>query len=270
MPLPPPAATSDADLSGRVILITGASGGLGKPLAMACAARGATVVLHGRAVPKLEAIYDEIVAAGHRQPTILPLDLATAHADDFGNVAGALRAQLGRLDGLVHTAAFLGSLGPVEHQSFDAWQTALRVNVSAAMALTHAVMPLLAQATDASIVVTLDSRGVDPRALWGGYAASKAALGAFATMLADECEHRPALRVNAVVPGPIRSPLRNRTHPGEEKSALVPPDALTPLYLYLIAGQPKAESGVRIDAQAWLSGRPASTPLVGASAGGKP
>jgi NAD(P)-dependent dehydrogenase (short-subunit alcohol dehydrogenase family) len=270
MPLPPPASTTDIDLSGRVILVTGASGGLGKSLAMACAARGATVVLHGRAVPKLEAIYDAIVAAGQPQPTILPLDFAAANADDFGNVAGALRAQLGRLDGLVHTAAFLGSLGPVEHQSFDAWQTALRVNVSAAMALTRAAMPLLAQAADASIVLTLDSRGVDPRAHWGGYAASKAALGAFAATLADECEHRPALRVNAVIPGPIRSPLRNRTHPGEEKSALAPAEALTPLYLYLIGAQPKAESGVRIDAQAWLAGQPASAPLAGDPVAGKP
>ena len=270
MPLPSPASTTDIDLSGRVILVTGASGGLGRPLAIACAARGATVVLHGRAVPKLEAIYDAIVAAGHPQPTILPLDLANASADDFGNVAGALHAQLGRLDGLVHTAAFLGSLGPVEHQSFDAWQTALRVNVSAAMALTRATMPLLARAADASIVFTLDSRGVDPRAHWGGYAASKAALGAFAATLADESEHRAALRVNAVIPGPIRSPLRNRTHPGEERSTLAPPEALTPLYLYLIGAQPKAESGVRIDAQAWLAGQPASTPLVGAPVAGKP
>jgi len=267
MPLPSPAEISPADLSGRVVLVTGASGGLGKPLAMACAARGATVVLHGRTVHRLEAIYDAIVAAGHPQPTILPLDLAAAAADDFGNAAGALRAQLGRLDALVHTAAFLGSLGPVEHQTFDAWQTALRVNVSAAMALTRSMMPLLAQAADASIVFSLDSRGADPRAYWGGYAAAKAAVGALATMLADECENRPALRVNAVIPGPMRSPLRNRTHPGEEKSTLAPPEALVPLYLYLVAGQGKSESGARIDAQAWLAGQPASMPLVAATAG---
>ena len=106
MPLPPPGRASAIDLSGRVIMVTGAAGGLGKPLALACAAHGATVVLHGRVVRKLEALYDEIVSAGHPQPTILPLDLATASADDFGNVAAALRAQLGRLDGLVHAAAF--------------------------------------------------------------------------------------------------------------------------------------------------------------------
>jgi len=266
MPLPQPAAPAAVDLGGRVILVTGASGGLGMPLALAFAAHGATVVLHGRNVGRLEAIYDAIAAAGGAQPSILPLDLAVAATEDFGHVAGALRAQQGRLDGLVHTAAFLGPLGPVEHQTFDAWQTALRVNVSAAMALTRALLPLLVQSSDGAIVLTEDTRGVAPHAYWGGYAASKAALGAFATMLADELEHRSALRVNTVVPGPIRSPLRNRTHPGEDKSALAPPEALVPLYLYLVAGQPKAESGARIDAQAWLAGQPASTPLVAADA----
>ena len=167
MPLPSPHAAAAVDLSGRVIMVTGASGGLGRPLALACAARGATVVLHGRVVRKLEAIYDEIVAAGHPQPTILPLDLATASADDFGHVAGAIRAQLGRLDGLVHTAAFLGSLGPIEHQSFDAWQKVLRVNLAAAMALTRSTLPLLSAAPDACVVFTLDTRGDGPARLLG-------------------------------------------------------------------------------------------------------
>src|SRR5215475_5353467 len=114
MPLPSPDVSFDAALRERVIVVTGASGGLGRVVALACAARGATVVLHGRVVRKLEALYDEIVAAGHPQPTILPLDLAKAARNDYDNVAGALRAQLGRLDGLVHTAAFLGALSPIE------------------------------------------------------------------------------------------------------------------------------------------------------------
>src|SRR5262245_57644999 len=148
MSLPAPASTVDVDLSQRVILITGATGGLGRALALACAARGATIVLHARVVPKLEALYDEIVAAGYPQPTILPLDLGSAEAGDFGNVAGAIHAQLGRLDGLVHAAAQLGSLGPIEHQSFDAWQNVMRVNLVSAMALTRSMLPLLSAASD--------------------------------------------------------------------------------------------------------------------------
>lgn len=262
MPLPSPQDPVEADLTGRAVLVTGASGGLGRPLAIACARRGATVVLHGRVVRKLEAVYDDIVAAGGPQPTILPLDLAAATADDFGQVAGAVRAQLGRLDGLVHTAAFLGSLGPIEHQSFDAWQKVLRVNLSAAMALTRSMLPLLAAAPDAAVVFTLDTRGDDPRAYWGSYAAAKAGLAALAATLADEWEGRPNLRINAVVPGPMRSPLRALTHPGEDRAALPLPEALVPLYLHLIGARATIESGTRIDAQAWLAGQPASSPLV--------
>jgi len=263
MPLPPPGRPLEGvDLSGRAILVTGATGGIGKTLALACAARGATVVLHARVLRKLEALYDEIVTAGYQQPTILPLDLATATADAFDNVAGAIRAQLGRLDAIVHTAVLLGSLGPIEHQSFDVWQNVLRVNLAAAMALTRSTMPLLAAAPDAAIVFTLDTRGSDPRAYWGAYAAAKAGLAALAAIVADECEARANLRVGAVVPGALRTALRMQTHPGEDRSRLPPPDALVPLYLYLIGAQPKAESGMRIDAQAWLAGQPASTALV--------
>ena len=262
MPLPAARLPLDADLAGRAILITGAAGGLGRPLARACARAGATVVLHGRTVRKLESLYDEIVAAGHPQPTILPLDLSTAASDDYGNVAGAIRAQLGRLDGIVHTANVLGSLGPLEHQAFDAWLKVLRVDLIAAMALTRALMPLLAAATDASVVFTLDTRGEAPRAYWGAYAVAKAGLGALAAMLADEWEHRANLRVNAVVPGPINSPLRGQTHPGDDRARLPDPAALAPLYLHLLGAQPKAESGMLIDGGAWLDGHAASTPLV--------
>jgi NAD(P)-dependent dehydrogenase (short-subunit alcohol dehydrogenase family) len=180
----------------------------------------------------------------------------TPEASDFANVASALDAQLGRLDALVHTAALLGSLGPLEHQSFDNWVALLRVNVAAPMGLTRIVMPLLARSPNASVVFTLDSRGQDPRAYWGGYAVTKAAIGALARELADEWEHRPALRVNAVIPGPIRSPLRNQSHPGEDPTLLPAPESLVPLYHHLIAGQTKADSDALIDAQAWLAGSP--------------
>ncbi len=248
-------------LQDRVVLITGAAGGLGAPLARACAAHGATVILHGRVVRKLEALYDAIVGAEHSEPVILPLDLARASADDFGNVANALQAQVGRLDGLVHTAALLGSLGPIEHQSFDSWLSLLRVNVAAPMGLTRALMPLLGASPDASVIFTLDSRGEQPRAYWGGYAVTKAGVAALARELADEWETRPHLRINAVVPGPIRSPLRGQTHPGEDRAALPIPDALVPLYLHLLAGQAKGDSGMLLDAQDWLAGRPCATAL---------
>ena len=256
MPLPDPAQSYAESLDGRVVVVTGATGGLGRALALACAARGATVVLHGRIVRKLEALYDEIVSAGHPEPSILPLDLATAQAEDFANAASALQAQLGRTDALLHTAVMLGSLGPIEHQAFDQWLATLRVDLLAPFGLTRALAPLLRAAPDASVVFTLDTRGQEPKAYWGGYAVAKAGLLALFRILADEWENVQALRVNGVVPGPMRSPLRARTHPGDDISRLPAPEAFAPLYLYLIHGQPKAESGGVIDAQAWLARDP--------------
>jgi len=259
--LAPADALPQSPLGDRVVLITGATGGLGKALALACARAGATVVLHARVVRKLEALYDEIMAAKLPEPVILPLDFARAEAADFSNVASALDAQLGRLDALVHMAALLGSLGPLEHQSFDDWLALFRINVAAPMGLTRIVMPLLARAPDASVVFTLDSRGQSPRAYWGGYAVTKGAIATLARELADEWEHRPTLRVNAVVPGPIGSPLRRQSHPGEDSTKLPRPDALVPLYRHLIAGQTKADSDALIDAQAWLAGLACVTSL---------
>lgn len=262
MPLPAPAAASVLSLKDRIVLVTGASGGLGQAISFACAQSGATVVLHGRVVRKLEALYDQMLAKGHPEPVILPLDFAKAEAEDFATVASALEAQFGRLDALVHTAVQLGTLGPIEHQSFDLWLSGLRINLAAPMGLTRALARLLAQSNDASVTFTLDTRGQAPHAYWGSYAVAKAGLNALTAIIADEWETRAQLRVNAVVPGPIRSPLRSQTHPGEERGALATPEALAPLYLHLVSGQTKDESGVRIDAQAWLAGEPASTSLL--------
>lgn len=244
-------------LTDRVVLVTGAAGGLGRVLAHACASQGATVVLHGRVVRKLEALYDEIVAAGKPEPTILPLDLATARAEDFANVASALQAQHGRIDAIVHTAVQLGSLGPIEHQAFDSWLSTLRVDLLAPFGLTRALAPMLRAADDASVIFTLDTRGEDPKAYWGAYAVAKAGLSALLAIIADEWESAPNLRVNGVVPGPMRSPLRAQTHPGADVMELPPPEAFVPLYLHLLAGQAKAESGKVIDGEAWLRSRPA-------------
>jgi NAD(P)-dependent dehydrogenase (short-subunit alcohol dehydrogenase family) len=252
MPLPSATSPYQVRLDNRLVMITGASGGLGRALALGCAAQGATVLLHGRLARKLEAVYDEIVAAGGPEPSILPLDLATARAEDFANVASAVQAQHGRIDAVVHTAVQLGSLGPVEHQAFDQWLATLRVDLLAPFGLTRALLSLLRAAPDASVVFTLDTRGREPKAYWGAYAVAKAGLSALLSILADEWDTTPQLRVNGVVPGPMRSPLRAQTHPGEDLSRLPAPESFVPLYLYLLAGQPKAESGGVIDAQAWL------------------
>ncbi len=246
MPLPP-------SLHDRLVLITGAYGGLGRAVSLACARAGATVVIFGRVVRRLEALYDEIVAAGGPEPVIHPLDLLTADTTAFENAASALHAQFGRLDGLVHIAATVGSLSPIEHQSLDNWLSTWRVNTAAAAALTRACSPLLRASPNAAVVFTLDSRGQDPRAYWGAYAASKAGLAALFAEVADEWGNLPNVRVDAVVPGPINSPIRRRTHPGEDPAQHPAPDALGPLYVELLSPRPKSESGRIVEARQWLA-----------------
>ncbi len=241
-------------LESRVVIITGATGGLGRALAIACAEAGATVVLHGRVMRKLEALYDEIVARDYPEPSILPLDLAAAKTEDFANVASALQTQYGRVDAVIHTAVMLGALGPIEYQAFDQWLATLRVDLLAPFGLTRALLPLLRAAADASVVFTLDTRGQAPKAYWGAYAVAKAGLSALLAILADEWESVPNLRVNGIVPGPMRSPLRAQTHPGADVTKLPAPELFAPLYLHLLNGQTKGESGGVIDAQHWLHG----------------
>ena len=180
------------------------------------------------------------------------MDLATAKAEDFGNVASALQQQHGRIDGIVHTAVLLGSLGPIEHQSFDAWLSTVRVDLLAPFGLTRALVPMLRGAPDASVTFTLDTRGQAPKAYWGAYAVAKAGLSALLTILADEWENVASLRVNGVVPGPMASPLRAQSHPGEDITRLPPAGAFVAVYLYLLSGQPKSESGSVVDGEAWL------------------
>ena len=233
-----------------VVLITGATGGLGQVLARAIAGTGATVVLHGRIVRKLEALYDSLVAAGAPEPAILPLDFDTAGNDAYATAAAALEQQLGRLDAVVHCAALLRRLAPIEHHTPEDWASVMRVNVVAPAALTRALLPMLRRAPSAKVIFTLDSRGHDPKAYWGSYAAAKAGVEALVRVLADEWDSAGNLTVNGVIPGPIASPMRQRTHPGASPDSVRSLESLVPLYLALL----EPGSGYRgriIDAQAW-------------------
>jgi len=230
-------------LKDRVVLVTGASSGIGRVAAVACGRHGATVILHGRDTTRLEAVYDELESAGAPPPIIVPLDLATASDRDFENVAQAIRVQVEHLDGILHNAAHFTQLGPLEHERLDDWLQLLRVNVAAVFALTRACTPLLCQAPDASVVVTSETHGVSPAAFWGGFAVSKSALTAYNTIQAQEWESKPHLRINLVVPGKVDSPQRQKTHPGETRESRARAEALMPLYLYLLGPDSRGVSG---------------------------
>jgi NAD(P)-dependent dehydrogenase (short-subunit alcohol dehydrogenase family) len=234
----------------RVLLVTGASGGIGAELARTLARHGASVILHGRSMERLERVYDEILRAGGPEPAILPLDLATASERDFDNVEQTVRGQLGRLDGIVHSAAHFVHLTALEHERLDDWLRMLRVNVAAPFALTRACLPLLRVAPDASVIVTSETHALKPAAWWGGFAVSKSALSAYLRVQADEWEALPNLRINLVVPGKVDSPCRRRTHPGEAPSARATIASVMPLYLYLLGPDSRGVSGQTFDAEA--------------------
>ncbi len=230
-------------LDQRVVLVTGASRGIGRAVARACAEHGANVVLNGRDVALLDVIYDEITASQWPEPATLPLDLGTATWREYVHAAKLIETQLGRLDGIVHCASHLEKLSPLETQTIDEWQRMLRVNLIAPFAINQACARLLRQAPDASVVFTSETHASAAAAFWGGYAVSKAGLETLARIQADEWSADDRLRINTVVPGPVNSPLRTKTHPAEVAETLAKPEALVPLYLYLLGPDSRGVSG---------------------------
>ncbi len=160
-------------LAGKVILVTGAGDGIGKAAALCYAKHGATVILLGKTTNKLTAVYDEIVAAGWPEPAIVPLDLKGATAKHYKDMAATIKAEFGKLDGVLHNAGLLGVLSPFEHLDLPTWQDIMQVNVTAAMLMSQALVPVLKLAPQASVVFTSSGVGRQGRAYWGGYAVSK-------------------------------------------------------------------------------------------------
>jgi NAD(P)-dependent dehydrogenase (short-subunit alcohol dehydrogenase family) len=221
-------------LEQRVILVTGAGQGIGKSAALSFAAHGATVILLGRDTRKLETVYDEIQAAGYPEALIFPLDLEKATEQDFADMAEGIYQQLGRLDGILHNAARFDNLSPLDIQTAAQFELMLKVNLIAPFALTKACLPLLLQAPDASVVFTSSSSGHMPKAYWGSHGISKAALEHMVQAWALELEQKAKLRMNCVIPGPVQSPQRRKSHPGEMHSNLPTAESLLPTYLYLM------------------------------------
>ena len=231
----------------KVILVTGAGQGLGQAIALAAAAQGAKLILHGRSSPKLEKMYDAIVAADGPLPAIAPLDLSNAGDEDFRQLAQMIRREFGRLDGIVHCAARLKQLQPLANETLDEWLALLRVNLAAPFALTRACLPLLKSSEAASVIFVSESHGINPAAYWGGFAVSKFALTGLLKIWSDELSGAGNVRMNIVVPGPLQTPQRALTHPGEDKSQLRKPDDVAPAFLFLLSENSQDISGEIID-----------------------
>ena len=231
-------------LANKVILVTGASQGLGAEVAKACAAAGATVVLLGRSQKKLEKVYDEVLAAGDVEPFAICFDMMGAQELEFEQLARTLaEATQGKLDGVIHCASYFYALSPLDFQTVAEWVNQYRINTVAPMALTRAVLPLLKESPDASVIFVGESHGETPQAYWGGFGASKAALNYLCKVAADEWERFPNLRANVLVPGSINSPQRIKTHPGETAAERKDMADITPDFVWWASEASKGRSG---------------------------
>ena len=237
------------ELQGRVILITGAGDGIGAALARETGALGATVILTGRKVSKLEKVYDAIVENGGPAPAIAPFDLERAQGPDYDLLAGKLESEYGRLDGLVNNAAILGERSPIEHYDQVLWQRVLHINLTGSFLITQACMPLLRQSADASIIFTSSGVGRRGKAYWGAYSVSKFGIEGLAQVLADELDNNENIRVNCLNPGPTRTAMRTQAYPAEPAEANPRPEAILAPYLCLLSARGRTLRGLSLDCQ---------------------
>jgi NAD(P)-dependent dehydrogenase (short-subunit alcohol dehydrogenase family) len=223
--------TDDIRLDDRVILITGAGDGIGKAVALACAARGATVILLGRTVHKLEQVYDEIKHSGWPEAAIYPMNLEGSTPADYDDLNANIDREFGRLDGLLHNAGWLGASTPIDIYDTELWYKVMQVNLNAPFLLSKACIPLLRKSASARIVFTADDRS---SAYWGAYGVAKAGQLSLMQILADELESKN-IPVNAVNPGPIRTRFRTMAYPAEDMRKLTRPEEITDAFIYLLS-----------------------------------
>ncbi|WP_105902358.1 YciK family oxidoreductase [Vibrio gangliei] len=235
-------------LTGKTILVTGAGDGIGKEAALHYAQHGATVILLGRTVSKLEAVYDEIEAKGYPQAAIVPLDMKGASKQNYLDMADTINEQFGQLDGLLHNAGLLGSITPFEQIDEASFDEVMQVNVKAQLLMTQALLPLLKKSPDGRVVFTSSTVGHIGRAYWGSYSISKFATEGMMQILSDELSDT-SVRVNAINPGATRTKMRASAYPAEDAELLKTPQDIMPLYVYLMAPEGQTVHGQCIDAQ---------------------
>jgi NAD(P)-dependent dehydrogenase (short-subunit alcohol dehydrogenase family) len=206
-------------------------------------------VLAGRNGAKLDRLYDEIVALGALEPAIVQLDFASAAAGDYDRLSETIDREFGKLDGLVHAAALLGDRTPLEQYDVPTWCRVLHVNLTAPFILTQILLPNLRKSSDASVIFVSSSVARKPRAYWGAYAVSKAGLEALRSLLTQELEGEPNIRINSVNPGRMRTAMRAAAYPAEDPNSLPPPSAVTAPFLYLLSAQGRGIDGQYFDAQ---------------------
>lgn len=217
----------------RIILVTGATDGIGRVAAKTFAKEGATVILHGRNIKKLEMVYDEILAAGHPTPAIAPLELITANPDQYQELADTIEKEFGHIDVLLHNAGMLGTLTPIEHYNIEQWYKVMQVNLHAPFLLTQKLLPLLKKSKKAAIIFTSSGVGQKGQAYWGAYGVSKFGIEGLSQILAEELENTN-IKVHCINPGIVATKMRAKAYPAENPGNLPAADELMPRYLELV------------------------------------
>ncbi len=243
--------TAPSDLlKDRVILVTGAGSGIGRGAAKTFARHGATVILVGRTISKLEQVYDEIEAAGGPQPAIYPVNLEGAVLRDYETLNDTLETEFGRLDGLLHNAGQLGDRTPIAQYDPELWNKILQVNLTAPFLMTRALLPVLHKSEDASILFTSSGVGRKGKAYWGAYAVSKFGTEGLMQVLADELnDEHSRIRVNCINPGATRTSMRMLAYPAENPNSNPMPEDIMGQYLYLMGKDSAGVTGQTFNAQ---------------------
>lgn len=237
-------------MSGRTILITGAAGGLGSAIARQAAKLGAELVLLDNNQSRLNQLHDELEAEHNKQPGLYPLDLRGANTDDYTQLAGTIEDVFKGLHGIVHCAATLGQISPIDQTDAKMWQETFTTNLHAPLLLTQALLPLMKTTGNGGIVFTTDSKN---SAYWGAYGISKSSLVSAMRIIADELDTAAGtggnipVTCNAVNPGPMRTNLRSSAYPGEEPGSIAPPEDKVAAYLYLLSDLSKSINGTLIE-----------------------
>lgn len=223
----------------KVILITGASDGIGKASAIECAKQGATVIIHGKTEPKLERLYDEITQAGYTEPVIYALDFEKITAEDCDTLKDVIEKEFGQLDALFNNAGWLGASSPIQQHDIKLWHRVIQVNLNATFMLTQTCIPLLKHDETSNIVFTLDDKNT---AYWGAYGVAKAGLRSLMEILADEVENT-SINVCGLIPGKVKTAFRISAFPAEDPAELTETNEVAKVAAYLLSNGSRTING---------------------------
>jgi len=223
----------EGELKGKVILVTGANRGFGLAMTMDLSRAGAKVIMLGRDLGSLEYAYDVVIDKGFQEPILYPLDIEGATPENYQSLQDDIFNQFEKLDGLIHNAAILGTMMPVDQYDIKLWYSTLQINLNGPFMLTQFLIPLLNKSDDARILFLSAAQGREAKAYWGAYGVSKFAVEGFAKTLSEELE-KTNIRVNTLDPGVMRTEMRRAAYPAEDTTKNPLPESKSPAIVYLM------------------------------------